>query len=59
MKDERKIELYNEMLGYLVELIDDGSELVHVLLNLGFTKDELRYELGDWFDDFDNVTEEY
>lgn len=46
MEKERKINLYNELLGYLVNLIGDDEELVHVLRNLGFTDDEICYELG-------------
>ena len=41
---KKKAELYNELLGYLVELIGDKEELQNVLLNLGFTMEEICYE---------------
>ena len=41
---KRKAELYNRLLDYLVELISDEEELQNVLLNCGFTIDEIRYE---------------
>lgn len=44
MPMKRKAELYNELLGYLVELIHDEEELQNALLGLGFTMDEIRYE---------------
>lgn len=42
-KQTRKEELYDAMLGYLVELINK-NDLVATLLNLGFTKSELEKE---------------
>ena len=42
-KQTRKEELYDAMLGYLVELINK-NDLVATLLNLGFTKSELGKE---------------
>lgn len=51
MDKSRIIELYNEMLGYLVELISDEKELIHVLHNIGFNDDEICYELGINLDD--------
>lgn len=51
MEKERKIYLYNELLGYLVNLIGDDEELIRVLHNLGFTDDEICYELGIDLDD--------
>ena len=44
MTTERKAELYDEMLGYLCELIPYGEDLVGTLLNLGFTEKELEEE---------------
>lgn len=44
MDNSRKAELYDAMLGYLVELISDEEELVNVLMRLGFTKSEIEYE---------------
>lgn len=44
MPMKRKAELYNELLGYLVELISDEEELQNALLSLGFTMEEIRYE---------------
>lgn len=51
MEKERKIYLYNELLGYLVNLIGDDEELIRVLRNLDFTNDEICYELGIDLDD--------
>ena len=45
ISDMRKSILYDNMLGYLVELIGDSEELVHTLKNIGFTDEEIRYEL--------------
>lgn len=42
-KQTRKEELYDAMLGYLVELINK-NDLAATLLNLGFTKSELKEE---------------
>ena len=44
ISESRKAELYNEMLGYLVELIHDEAELVHVLKHMGFSDEEIEYE---------------
>lgn len=51
MEKERKVYLYNELLGYLVNLIGDDEELIRVLHKLGFTDDEICYELGFDLDD--------
>lgn len=44
MTDERKVELYNELLGYMCELIGNDEELANALMNIGFTKEELKEE---------------
>ena len=44
MTAERKAELFDEMLGYLVNLVGDEEELQRVLMGLGFTEEELEYE---------------
>lgn len=44
MDNSRKAELYDAMLGYLVELISDEEELVNVLMRLGFAKSEIEGE---------------
>lgn len=44
ISESRKAELYDNLLGYLVELIHDDDELVHVLKNMGFSDEELKYE---------------
>ena len=44
MTNERKIELYNELLGYICELIGDDEELAKTLMNIGFTDEELKEE---------------
>lgn len=54
---ERQEKLYNGMLGYLVELISDPSELVDTLRRIGFTDDEIRSEL-DWVSDEDLIMSE-
>lgn len=43
VSDERKLELYEHMLGYLFELVN-VSELINVLHNIGFTDDEIQAE---------------
>lgn len=43
----RKLELYDSMLGYLVELINVKSELKSCLLRIGFTEEEIVEELGE------------
>lgn len=40
----RKCELYNEMLNYLSELIDDEEDLYDTLIGIGFTPEEIEYE---------------
>ena len=47
MTDKRKVELYHAMLGYFVELISDSYELYKLLLEIGFSEEEIRGEL-DW-----------
>ena len=47
MDSERKAILFDHMLGYLVALISDEQEIQSVLINLGFTKEEILTEL-DW-----------
>ena len=44
MTTERKAKLYDELLGYLVELINDDEELTNTLMKLGFTEEELKEE---------------
>lgn len=44
MNNKRKVELYDELLGYICELISDKEELTRVLLNLGFTREEIKSE---------------
>lgn len=44
MTNERKIELYNELLGYICELISNDEELAETLMNIGFTNEELKEE---------------
>ena len=51
MPIKRKAELYDELLGYLVELIGDKEELQNVLLHLGFTMEEIRYECLEYKED--------
>ena len=55
LQPSRESELYNGMLGYLVELIDDSDELVNVLRRIGFTDEEIHAEL-DWLDENFNKT---
>ena len=42
---KRKAELFDEMLGYLVELISDKDDLTRTLKNIGFTEAEIKSEL--------------
>lgn len=44
MTNERKVELYNELLGYICILISDEKELIRTLIRLGFTEEELMEE---------------
>lgn len=44
MNKERKAELFDEMLGYLSELISDKEELKSTLKNIGFSEDEIKIE---------------
>lgn len=44
MTKERKVELYNELLGYMCELINNDKELAKTLMNIGFTEEELQEE---------------
>jgi hypothetical protein len=53
----RKCQLYNEMLNYISEIIDDEKELYNTLLNLGFTHSEIEHE-GFALDDEDEDEEE-
>jgi len=50
MPYERSMEVINEMVGYLVELMDT-EEAIRVLRNLGVTDYELVHDLG--FDEAD------
>lgn len=45
VSDERKIKLYDGMLGYLVELIHDQDDLRLTLKVIGFTDEEINLEL--------------
>lgn len=42
--DERKLELYSSLIGYLYETIDDKKEFISVLRDIGFTYNELKAE---------------
>lgn len=44
MKEWRKADLYDGLLGYMTEMISDSSELVHVLKKIGFTDQEIAFE---------------
>ena len=39
--DSWKVELYDSMLGYLVEAISDDNELIRTLRKIGFTDEQL------------------
>ena len=41
---KRKAELFDEMLGYLTEVVSDKQELENVLRNISFTDDEIKIE---------------
>lgn len=45
MTDERKIKLYGNLLDYVVDVVNDDSEIVRVLLRQGFEPDEINEEL--------------
>ncbi len=42
---KRKAELFDEMLGYLTEVVGDKQELSNVLRNIGFTEEEIGIEI--------------
>ncbi len=44
MKEWRKAELYDGLLGYLSDLISESSELVNVLKHIGFRDQEIAFE---------------
>ena len=44
MKEWRKADLYEGLLGYLSEMISDQSELVSVLKKIGFSDQEIAFE---------------
>lgn len=44
MKEWRKAELYDGLLGYLSELISESSGLVNVLKHIGFSDQEIAFE---------------
>ena len=41
MTNNRKIKLYNEMLNYIYDVVNDNAEFFAVLKNLGFTPEEI------------------
>lgn len=44
MTDKRKLELYEAMLGYIYGRFDD-DEVIEELLDVGFTREEIKEEL--------------
>lgn len=48
MTDSRREDILNEVIGYLVELVD-VNETIHILRNLGVTDYELVHDL-DFFE---------
>ena len=44
MKEYRKAELYDKLLGYLSEMISSPDELVDTLRSIGFKDEEIEYE---------------
>lgn len=44
IKESRKAELYDALLGYLSEMISSPEELVDVLRAIGFKDEEIEYE---------------
>jgi hypothetical protein len=44
VSNKRKLILYNEMLNYISEIIDDDKDLYKTLLHIGFTQEEIEYE---------------
>lgn len=55
MDTMRKLELYEGLVSYLIDYFDsDSTMLIRALVDSGFTKDEVMYEL-DWldWDDYD------
>ena len=44
ISDERKLELYSSLIGYIYETIDNEEEFVNVLREIGFTDNELKAE---------------
>lgn len=58
MTIERKAELYEEMLCYIVDVKDhDLDDLVRCLKNLGFTVEEIKDELP-WIEDEEFYSED-
>lgn len=51
MTERRKADLYDDMLGYITELISDSEELVKVLKSIGFSDKEIAYEGLEVVDD--------
>ena len=45
MTDERKIKLFDNLLGYVVEAVNDDTEVIRVLLRQGFESVEINEEL--------------
>lgn len=43
MSNKRKVELFDELLGYIVNIVHDTEEVQRVLCNLGFTTQEIAY----------------
>ena len=43
MTNERKIRLFDELLFYIREIVNDTDELYQVLKNLGFSESEIEY----------------
>ena len=51
MSEKRKAELYEELLGYIIDVKDhDLDDLIRCLKRLGFTEEECKSELP-WIED--------
>lgn len=57
MTNERKAELYDELVNYVSEVVNDDEELIRVLLHLGFTKEEIIDDV--WVEDEESFNETF
>lgn len=48
INNERKIKLFNEMLWWALEVINDKEDIEIFLENMGFSSDEIKAIVFDW-----------